>query len=268
MKKDQAIGIFDSGIGGLTVAHAIKSLLPQEQLIYFGDTAHLPYGEKSPEAVRHFSERISQFLLDNNCKCVVIACNTASALAYPSVQEKFGAQANIYNVIDPVADSLAHIQSKGIGVIGTRATISSNIYAKKIKALVPKLSVKSLATPLLAHLIEEGYFNNTISEAVIHDYLKDEQLQGIDHLILACTHYPLIAPQIQRYYQGKVKVLDSAGLVAQHIASDLKQKNLLRDAPAQQVDHFYISDYTDSFNASARMFFQEAIHLEAKPIWL
>ncbi|MFT5970691.1 MAG: glutamate racemase [Flavobacteriales bacterium] len=268
MDASQAIGVFDSGIGGLTVANAIKSVMPNERLIYFGDTAHLPYGEKSEEAVKHFSERISQFLLGQKCKAIVIACNTASSLAYEHVLECFGDKAIIFNVIDPVADSLADLPAENIGVIGTRATVNSDIYRRKIVAKNPLMKVKSLATPLLAHIIEEGFFNNTISEAAIHEYLEDPKLQGIDKLILACTHYPLIQKQIDAFYKGKVKILNSADLVAHYIRKGLSQEGLCANKRSEQKDHFFVSDYTESFNASARMFFQEEIHLESCPIWL
>ncbi len=268
MTPDQPIGIFDSGIGGLTVAHAVKTLMPNERLIYFGDTAHLPYGEKSDEAVKHFSERISQFLLAQNCKAIVIACNTASSLAFNEVSLRFRDMAFIFNVIEPVARSLAQDTKGRIGVIGTRATIKSGIYPKKINQLNNNLEVKSLATPLLAPMIEEGFFSNTISEAVIHEYLENPMLSGISKLILACTHYPLIQDQINAFYSGKIEILNSAELVAQHIKDTLRKENLLASEKSDLKDHFYVSDYTESFNQSARMFFLDEIHLEACPIWL
>ena len=172
MSSSLPIGIFDSGIGGLTVANAIRKILPNEQLIYFGDTAHMPYGDKSPEAVKFYSLKIAKFLLDKKCKMIVIACNTASAHAFHELVHFLGERIPIINVIDPVVDLMVQKgNAQKIGVIGTKSTIRSDIYAKKFKAANPDIQVSSLATPLLAPMIEEGFFNNNISKTVINSYL-------------------------------------------------------------------------------------------------
>jgi glutamate racemase len=264
---DQPIGIFDSGIGGLTVANAIKEKLPKERIIYFGDTAHLPYGDKSPDSIKYYSIRIAQFLLQKNCKMIVIACNTASSMGYEIVKEFVGNQARVVNVIDPVVKKIVSDRAtRKVGVIGTKGTIKSNIYAKKIKELKSNLEVASLATPLLASMIEEGFFNNKISRTIIHSYLSSKKLRKIDTLILACTHYPLIKPEIQDFYKGDVKVIDSAGVVAEHVAALLKKDGLLNNKK-NPVHHFFVSDHTESFEKSTNFFFRNRIRLKEAAIW-
>ncbi|MGB4775001.1 MAG: glutamate racemase [Daejeonella sp.] len=261
------IGIFDSGIGGLTVAGAIHHLLPKEQLIYFGDTAHLPYGDKSSEAIKYYSLKIGKFLLDQKCKVIVIACNTASAHAYHELVHFLGEQIPIINVIDPVVNLMLQAHKyKRIGVIGTKSTIKSNIYERKIKDADPEIQVSSLATPLLAPMIEEGFFNNTISHTIINSYLSSPKLKNIDSLILACTHYPLIKDEINAFYKGKIDIINTAEIVAQYVKKRLTELDLLnQDEPRKH--QFYVSDYTESFESSTRLFFGEKIHLNYKPIW-
>ena len=175
------IGIFDSGIGGLTVANSIQKVLPNESMIYFGDTAHLPYGDKSPDSIKYYGIRIAQFLLDKDCKMIVIACNTASALAYEAVKDFVNGRVPVINVIDPVVEYIVNNKnSKRVGVIGTKGTIKSDIYPKRIKAKNKLIEVSSLATPLLAPMIEEGFFNNRISRSIIAAYLSSRKLTKID----------------------------------------------------------------------------------------
>jgi glutamate racemase len=265
--KQLPIGIFDSGIGGLTVAHAITELLPNEQLIYFGDTAHLPYGDKSTAAIQAYSVKICDLLIRQRCKIILIACNSASAAAYELVKEYVGSKAKVLNVIDPTVEYIGkHYAGKTIGLIGTKQTVNSNVYKKKVDALDKEIMLKSLATPLLAAMIEEGFFNNTISESVIGTYLTDQHLQNIEALILGCTHYPLIKKQIEKFYEGKVDVLDTSFLVAQHVKAFLHQQNLASHAlPAEHK--FYVSDFTQSFEEATRIFFEKEVHLEHYPLW-
>lgn len=200
LKKENPIGIFDSGIGGLTVASAIKHHLPNEQIIYFGDTAHLPYGDKARYSIRHYSTEISKLLLAQNCKAIVIACNTASSIASREVAKIMDGKALLVNVIDPVIEEVVRLfKGNHIGVIGTKGTIASGVYKKKILAAAPHLKVSSLATPLLAPMIEEGFINDKISQTVVDSYLSNKKLKGIEAIILACTHYPLIKRQIDAY---------------------------------------------------------------------
>ena len=267
MTSNQPIGIFDSGIGGLTVVSAIHKILPREGIIYFGDTAHLPYGDKSPEAIKFYSLKIGKFLLDQNCKLIVIACNTASSHGYHELVHFLGDQIPILNVIDPVVHYLAvNDKFKNIGVIGTKSTIKSDVYALKLKDIAPGKNVYSLATPLLAPMIEEGFYNNTISQTVIQSYLSAPELSNIDSLVLACTHYPLIQKEIDKYFNGKVAIISTAAIVAQHVKETLVKLDLLNEG-IRAEHQFYVSDYTSSFESSTRLFFGKKIRLKLKNLW-
>ncbi len=259
--RNSAIGIFDSGIGGLTVANAIKKILPNENIIYFGDTEHLPYGEKSKKAIQSFSNRIINFLINKNCKIIVIACNSASSVAEKTLAD-ISTSTSVLNVIDPVVTEVAKICSKqNIGVIGTKATIKSGIYEKKIRAMCCDVKISSLATPLLAPMIEEGFINESISNTLINNYLSNSKLADIDHLILACTHYPLIQKTIKNYYSDSVEMIDSANIVAKHVKNQLREDDLLNKNKATK-HHFYVSNYTQSFERSAKFFFKEDVKLK------
>lgn len=265
--SENPIGIFDSGIGGLTVANAIHNILPNEQLIYFGDTAHFPYGEKSADSIKYYALRISDFLLKQKCKMIVIACNTASSVAYQIVKQHAGDKAIVVSVIEPVVNRVAALYQQGkIGVIATKGTIKSDVYAKRLNDLNHSLQVVSLATPLLAPMIEEGFFNNKISRTVINSYLEKPKLKKIDALILACTHYPLIRPEIEEYYKQKVKIIDSAEIVAESVFNSLAERALLNTAKPIK-SRFYISDYTESFASSTKIFYKDKIQLERYPLW-
>ncbi|GAB4248777.1 MAG: glutamate racemase [Vicingaceae bacterium] len=265
--NNHPIGIFDSGIGGLTVANAVKNCLPNEEIIYFGDTAHLPYGEKSSDAIKSYTLRIIEFLIQKKCKAVVIACNTASATAYEVAQKKLGNQIEIINVIDPVVEYVSkNYHHKKIGVIGTKRTIASRIYVKKLKKLNPANEVVSMATPLLAQMIEEGFYNNFISKTIINNYLSKKSFINIDAIILGCTHYPLIKNEVSEYFNHNVDVIDSAEIVAQHLKQYLTDKKLLSNNKTPH-HHFIVSDYTESFAKSTKHFFKERIKLEQFHIW-
>jgi len=265
--SDRPIGIFDSGIGGLTVAHAIKKQLPKEEILYFGDTAHLPYGEKSPEAIMQFADRITSFLQNEGSKMAIVACNTASAIAFEHLKEKWGEQLLLLNVIDPVVDELTTIQESGkVGVIGTKATIRSNAYENKLRKVRPELQVASLATPLLVSMIEEGFFNNKLSHTIIEAYLKYPDFAEIESMILGCTHFPLIREEIQSFLGEKVQIFDSTDAVARAAGRLLKEQGLLREKEGH-AGRFLVSDYTHSFEQTSRIFFGEEIHLQAYPLW-
>ena len=251
MGKSNPIGLFDSGVGGLTVAHALQTMMPSEDLVYFGDTAHLPYGDKSPGTIRQYSLGIADFLLEQGCKVILIACNSASANAFEQVRDHVGGRALVMNVIDPVVDHVcalhtdeveARLLNEGphttgpkdknaatrtIGVIGTKATIDSGTYSKKILSQAPSLRVNSLATPLLVPMIEEGFVFDDISNAIIRSYLGRPELEGIHSLILGCTHYPIIRNQISRFFNFEVSVLDTAQIVAEAVRDHLELNDLL-----------------------------------------
>ena len=262
------IGIFDSGIGGLTVAHAIQRLLPQEQLIYFGDTAHLPYGDKSKSSIRNYSERITRFLIQKECKAVVIACNTASAFAFTAVKKVAGPRVITLNVIDPVARYTAtNFHNTKVGVIGTKGTINSRVYVKRITSLNPTLTVTSNATPLLAPMIEEGFFNNNISRTIIGSYLGKRHFKDVQALILGCTHYPLIKREVKDFYQNDVEIIDSAEIVARELHKRLAKAQLLRESEKESKHRFFVSDYTESFERSTRIFFKQGLQLREKRLF-
>jgi len=262
----QPIGIFDSGVGGLTVAHAIKQILPGESIIYFGDTAHLPYGDKSAEAIRYYSKKITEFLLEHKSKVVLVACNTASASAFEYLKKEFENRTILIDVIDPVVDYLRTKKIGNIGVIGTKRTISSGTYEKKIIEASPSTKVVSLATPLFVPMIEEGFIFDDISNAIIRSYLSNETLSGIQALILGCTHYPIIKNQISKYFNFDVEVIDSARLVSVILRDVLDRNHLLNDS-GDVKDQFFVSDYTPYFEKIAKMFFEGDINLKKADIW-
>jgi len=264
--KEQPIGIFDSGVGGLTVAHAIKQILPGESLVYFGDTAHLPYGDKSAESIRYYSGKITEFLLDHNAKVVLVACNSASASAFDTLKKEFQDRTIVIDVIDPVVDYLSTRNFRKIGVIGTKRTISSGTYDQKLKEKAPRTSVVSMATPLLVPMIEEGFIFDDISNAIIRTYLSNETLSGIEALILGCTHYPIIRNQISKFFNFNVEVVDSARIVSLILRETLEKNDLLGDSGKVQ-DQFFVSDYTTYFEKIARMFFEGEINLKKADIW-
>ena len=263
------IGLFDSGIGGLTVARAVAQRLPHERLVYFGDTAHLPYGDKSTAAIQAYSVKICDLLLRQRCKLIVIACNSASAAAYELVREYVGSKARVLSVIDPIVAHLGRAYAgRRVGLIGTKQTVNSNVYKKKVDDLDAGVDLHSLATPLLVPMIEEGFFQNAISDDIIGTYLGNAALADIEALVLACTHYPLIKEQIARYYAGRVDVLDASDVVAAEAEAYLAASDLLATvAPAPPAHHFYVSDFTRSFEESTRLFFEQEVHLEHYPLW-
>jgi glutamate racemase len=264
--NEQPIGIFDSGVGGLTVANAIKQILPGESLVYFGDTAHLPYGDKSAEAIRYYSGKITEFLLDHNAKAILVACNSASASAFDTLKEEFRDRAPLIDVIDPVVDYLSSRNFRKVGVIGTKRTISSGTYESKIREKIPGTQLVSMATPLLVPMIEEGFIFDDISNAIIRTYLSDEALKGIEALILGCTHYPIIRNQISKFFNFNIEVVDSARIVSMVLRETLEKNRLLNDS-GKVRDEFFISDYTPYFEKIARMFFEGEINLRKADIW-
>lgn len=262
-KKNAPIGLFDSGVGGLTVASAIKTLLPSEDMIYFGDTAHLPYGDKSKETIIEYSLNITKFLLEKNCKLILIACNSASSNALYNVRDYVGDHALVMNVLDPVTEAvISDHEIKRLGVIGTKATINSGSYEKAIKEKRPDIEVSSMSTPLLVPMIEEGFIFDDISNAIIRSYLSRKEISDIDSLILGCTHYPIIKNQISRFYNFNVNVVDSAKIVAQKLKSNLISNSLLKEDNLAGEHDFYVSDHTDYFEVISRMFFGQEIHLQ------
>ncbi len=266
-KASEPIGIFDSGIGGLTVAKAVHQLMPNENIIYFGDTAHLPYGDKSTAAIQAYSIKICDVFLQRKCKVILIACNSASAAATDLVKEYVGSRAKVFNVIEPVVNYIRETyHNAAIGLIGTKQTVGSKVYTKKIEGLGNGLKLHSLATPLLVPMIEEGFLEGTISQDIINEYLKKPLLQNIQALILGCTHYPLIKEQVKYFYDGQVTVIDSSEMVAASLKAYLEY-HLLVNTSAKAENEFMVSDYTSSFEELTKLFFGSQVHLKNHKLW-
>ncbi len=254
-------------MGGLTVVRAIKERMPNERIIYFGDTAHLPYGDKSAEAIRHYAQTIAAFLVDKGVKALVIACNTASAVAYQLLHERYGHHLPVINVVHPLVESLRRQNPSKVGIIGTKLTIKSGIYPRLIRQHMPDVEVISMPTPLLVPIIEEGYIHHRISDVVLNEYLRDPALQGIDTLLLACTHYAVIKEEIQALLPH-VRVLDSAEPTAEYLQEVLQDRHLLYrgEAPSGE-DEYYVSDYTHTFERMSRYFLGQTIALQQMDLW-
>lgn len=217
-----AIGVFDSGVGGLTVVAALRRRLPRESILYLGDTARLPYGSKSPATVTRYTRRNVDFLEQRGVKAVVVACNTASALALPELAPAVP----VWGVIEPGAERAAAASGGRVGVIATEATVRSDAYPRALRRLRPDLEIVSRACPLFVPLVEEGWHDDPITEQVANRYLAPLLAGGIDTLVLGCTHYPLLAPVLARVAGPGVRLVDSAAAVAEAVAAGLAERGL------------------------------------------
>lgn len=235
------IGIFDSGIGGLTVARAIYERLPHESTIYFGDTARVPYGPKSPETVTRYSLEILQWLLAQGVKAVVVACNTSTAHALRALQE--ATEVPVLGVIKPGARAAIAAGGGGpVGIIGTAGTIASDAYKRAINALAPGLPVIQRACPLFVPLVEEGWFDHPATELVAVDYLRELREACVRSLVLGCTHYPLLKPLLQRVMGPEVRLIDSGQATAAALETILSEKALAGSGKADARHRFVVSD--------------------------
>lgn len=242
----KAIGIFDSGVGGLTVLKEIIKALPQEDTIYFGDTARVPYGTKSPETVTRYSLEIASFLVHRDIKLLVVACNTASACALEALQQTLSIP--VVGVIEPGARRAAAVTRSGkVGVIGTEGTIRSSAYAKAIKRINPEVEVVTRACPLFVPLAEEGWTDNEVAHLTARTYLAGLREAGVDTLVLGCTHYPLLKRVIGETIGQEVKLVDSAEETARTVAEILRGRDLLRPAGEQGNHHYFVSDVPAGF---------------------
>jgi glutamate racemase len=256
------IGIFDSGIGGLTVARQIRRVLPAEDLVYLGDTARVPYGTKSPSTVIRFSCEDTQFLVQQNVKAVVVACNTASAWALPTLEKKF--KLPVFGVILPgVQAALEKTRTGRIGVIGTGATIRSRAYSNGVLARRDTAKVFTRACPLLVPLVEEGWTSHRVTLEILSEYLAPLRRHRIDTLILGCTHYPLLKPAIRRIVGRDVALVDSAESCARHVKDRLEQLNLLATRRRSGTIQPFVTDEADQFAALARRF----LGTPTEPAW-
>lgn len=245
------IGIFDSGLGGLTVYKAVRELLPSEKLIYFGDTARVPYGTKSKEAVISFSKEIAGYLILKKVKMVVIACNTATSLALPEIKRM--AQVPVCGVIEPgVKAAIAATPCSGkILVIGTNATISSHAYAKALHKINPSARVMEQACPLFVPLVEEGWTDKAVTEDAALEYIAPYISEKINTLILGCTHYPLLEKVVRNIMGPKVHIVNSALATAYAVRQILEKENLLAPPRCKGTDKFIVSDAPEHFSVMA-----------------
>jgi glutamate racemase len=260
--KTAPIGIFDSGIGGLTVAKRIISMLPNENIIYFGDTARVPYGSKSNTTVIEYAIQDAQFLINKNVKLIIVACNTASSVALESLQKKYDIP--VIGMIEPGAKlALDKTKNRRIGVIGTYSTINNKAYSEQLKELDSEITVFEKACPLFVPIAEEGWLDHEATKLVAKEYLQDFIDADVDTLILGCTHYPLLAEIIQNIMGEKVTLIDS-GFAASHQVEDyLKGRGVRNDSVQIGTHHFYVSDLPDKFKSMAERFLgSEVKHIE------
>jgi len=254
---NKPIGIFDSGFGGLTVMSEIRKSLPAENIIYFGDTAHVPYGSKSKNTVIKFAKDIADFLIKKDVKLVVVACNTASAFALDYLKKHLSVP--VIGVIEPGSKAAAAVtKNKNIGVIGTEGTVKSGSYLKAIKK-ISKYSVSQQACPLFVPLVEEGWVENDITDSVVKHYLKPLLKKNIDTLVLGCTHYPLLKNTLQKNVGKKITLIDSAKATANEVKNVLEKNNLYSQQKKKGTLAFYVSDNPEKFAAIGRKFFSDKI---------
>lgn len=258
------IGVFDSGIGGLTVVRELLHRLPNEDLVYFGDTARVPYGPKGAETVTRYSKEITSFLIDQGVKAVVIACNTATAHSLDALRDTFNLP--ILGVIVPGSHAAARTtQTKRVGVIGTVGTINSGAYERAIQAADPYIQVISKACPLFVPLVEEGWLDHPATRLIAEEYLTPLAQSNIDALVLGCTHYPLLKPIIREIMGDRITLIDSAEQTAIETATMLQSYNLQRppaDAGPQRHLRFIASDYRDQFLQVGQRFLGEGTPID------
>ncbi|MBA2628280.1 MAG: glutamate racemase [Gemmatimonadales bacterium] len=252
------IGIFDSGIGGLTVARAIYERLPDESTIYFGDTARVPYGPKSPETVRRYSLEILDWLLAQDVKAVVIACNTSTAHALEALRA--ASPVPVIGVIEPGARAAVAASRGGpIGVIGTAGTIASNAYARAIRTRNAEVAVVQRPCPLFVPLVEEGWFDHPAARLIAAEYLAPLRDAGVDALVLGCTHYPLLKPLLAEEMGSRVALIDSGAETARVVEEVLRREGLAAEAGAEPTHRFVVSDDEARFRAVGSRFIGERL---------
>ncbi len=280
MNRDLPIGIFDSGVGGLTVYRALHERLPDERFVYLGDTARVPYGTKSLQTVERYAIENSSFLEAHGIKLLVVACNTASALALPAIRK--AVSVDVIGVIEPgagaaVESSMSQTKTKSVGVIATEATIQSRAYASAIAKLAPSIKVIERACPLFVSLAEEGWEETDVARAVAAEYLAAIKQEEVGTLVLGCTHYPILRRVIQETMGERVTLIDSGEATARDVETLLAAKQLSRESIEDRarerhlcddLDHFYVTDAAERFSRVAERFLGSApSSLEAVEVW-
>lgn len=251
------LGFFDSGVGGLTVVRAVQALLPAEDIVYLGDTARLPYGSKSPETIRQFADEDTRFLISRGVKAVVVACNTATAHALPALREQY--RVPVIGVIDAGVDAaLENPNAERIGIIATRGTIRSHAYQHALAQRRTGLIIHGQAAPLLVPLVEEDWIDHPATRLVLRSYLDPMVEKGIDTLMLACTHYPLLIPARREILPADVRLVDSATTCAEHLRKELVKLDLLGPAGKEGALEVHLTDLSEEFESLARRFLKKA----------
>ncbi len=251
--RNKPIGIFDSGVGGLTVYNELEKACPADDIVYFGDTGRWPYGIRSPRVVTGYAGEIVDFLLSHEVKCIVVACNSASAMALENIGPD--CPVPMIGVIKPVACTAAEAtQNKRIGVIGTEGTIASGAYAEAIEAIDPSLKVTGKACPLFVALAEEGYLDRPATKLIVADYLASLKKLDIDTLVLGCTHYPLLKNVIAEEMGEDVRIIDSGASTAAEVKRRLIADGHYRDEDRRGIHRFYVSDTPGKFAQVGRLF--------------
>jgi glutamate racemase len=257
IKNDRPIGVFDSGLGGLTVVRELKKLLPNESIVYVGDTARVPYGTKSADTIRRYALQIAFFLLQKKVKAIVVACNSVSAVAMKALNDL---PIPVVGVIEPGARAaVMATENMRIGVIGTKATITSGAYKKAIKKYSTRARVWEKFCPLFVPLVEEGWVRHAVTTAVAKEYLAEFKPVNLDTLVLGCTHYPLLKEPIRRVMGPRVRLIDSAAETAKEVKDLLKKKNLLNTTMKKASSTYFVTDNPSSFNRLGREFFGHSV---------
>lgn len=258
MSRNLPIGLFDSGVGGLTVLRELLRQLPQESTAYFGDTARVPYGSKSKEVITRFSLEIAQFLLQEKVKMIVVACNTASAFALPALRSRFDVP--IIGVIEPGAQAAKGATQTGrVGVIGTEGTIESQAYTDAIHHLNPKIEVFGQACPLIVPLVEEGWLEKPVALEIVKEYLVPLLKHTIDTLVLGCTHYPLLKSLLAQVAGPQVRLIDSAEETARTVGRELKRRHLETPGKESALHRYFVSDAPEKFEKIGQRFLGQEI---------
>lgn len=251
------LGIFDSGVGGLTVVRAVQELLPSEDILYLGDTARLPYGSKSPETIRQFADEDVRFLIGQGVKAIVVACNTATAHALPQLLQQY--RIPIIGVIQPGVEAvLEDEQAARIGIIATRGTIRSHAYQHALAQRRTGLLIHEQATPLLVSLVEENWIDHVATKEVLKTYLTPLIDRGIDTLMLACTHYPLLIPVLRELLPTDVRLVDSATTCAEHLKRELTRQGLLAGRDRAGTLELHLTDLSEQFEELCRQFLKKS----------
>jgi glutamate racemase len=264
--KDTIIGVFDSGVGGLTVVRELRRMLPHRRLVYFGDTARTPYGAKSAETLIRYAIEDAKFLIDHGAGLIIIACHSAASVATDALRKELNVP--VFEVITPSIDqAVARTRKKAIGLIGTRATVSSMVYEREIGARDPDIRVYSQACPLLVPLVEEGWFDARETKMIVKKYLRPLKDRQIDAMVLGCTHYPLLKPIIMEKMGKNVKIIDPSQEAAMAVRNYLGDNDAVRTPESARAEaRFFLSDLTPVTERIVRWFLGEDVRLEKAAI--